>query len=59
LRNHWTLVGTEVFELKKDITVRSAIGMDNRTNPRDVERDNAMDQAVNDQLLGRLAILEL
>ena len=32
--------------------------IDNRTSTRDAERDNAMDEAANDQLLGRLMDLE-
>ena len=58
LGNYWTLVGTEAFKLEKDIPVRSVIRMDNRTSTRDAERDNAMAEAVHDQLLGRLMDME-
>ena len=58
LRNHWILIGTEAFKLGKDSPVQSVIRMDNHTSTRDAERDNAMAEAIHDQLLGRLMEME-
>ena len=58
LRNYWILIRAEAFKLEKDSPGRSVARMDNRTSTRDAERDNAMAEAVHDQLLGRLMDME-
>ena len=55
-KKHLIMFGTGVFVIKEFRYI--LFKMDNRTSTRDAERDNAMDEAVNDQLLGRLMDLE-
>ena len=55
-KKHLIMFATGVFVIKEFRYI--LFKMDNRTSTRDAERDNAMDEAVNDQLLGRLMDLE-
>ena len=52
LRNHWTLVGTEAFKLKRDIAEASVLRMANRTSTRPLQ------EAMDDQLIGWIIGLE-
>ena len=52
LRNHWILVGTEAFKLKRGIAVLTVLRMDNRTNTRPLR------EAIEDELIGWIIGLE-